>query len=47
MKVYKGEEAVKKRENKKAFRVSDVKGICLSINDINTDMKRCNGSSIR
>ena len=45
--MFKGEDAMKKRENKKAFCVSDVKGICLSIDDINVDTKGCNGSSIR
>ena len=47
MKVFKEEDAVKKKRNGKAFCVSDVKGISLSTDNINVDVKGCNESSIR
>ena len=47
VKVFEEKDTVKKKRNKKAFCVSDVKGKSLSIDDINADTKGCNGSSIR
>ena len=45
--VFEEEDTMKKKRNEKVFCISDVKGIILSTDDINVDVKRCNGSSIK
>ena len=47
VKVFEEEDTVKKKRNEKAFYASDVKGISLSTDDINDDVKGCNGSAIK
>ena len=45
--MFEGEDTMKKKRNEKVFCISDVKGISLSTDDINVDVKRCNRSSIK
>ena len=45
--MFEEEDTMKKKRNEKVFCISDVKGISLSTDDINVDVKRCNRSSIK
>ena len=47
VRVFEGEDAVKKGKGRKCFMSSDMKGISLSTNVINADTKGCNGSPIK
>ena len=47
MRVFEGEDEVKKGKGRKCFVSSDMKGMSLSTNVINADTKGCVGSPIR
>ena len=47
VKVFKVEDTMKKKRDEKAFCLNDVKGMSLSTDDINDDVKGCNGLAIK
>ena len=47
VKVFEEEDRMKKKRDEKAFCICDVKGMSFSTDDINDDVKGCNGSVIK